>query len=53
MLAVGRRGLIGEAEAPVAVTANAETNMQTSWELEVAEDQLGNAVRRDVLPRTA
>ena len=29
------------------------TNMQASWELEVAEDQLGNAVRRDVLPRTA
>ena len=28
-------------------------NMQASWELEVAEDQLGNAVRRDVLPRTA
>jgi addiction module HigA family antidote len=29
------------------------TDMQASWELEVAEDQLGNAVRRDVLPRTA
>jgi addiction module HigA family antidote len=29
------------------------TNMQASWELEVAEDRLGNAVRRDVLPRTA
>jgi antitoxin HigA-1 len=29
------------------------TNMQASWELEVAEDQRGNAVRRDVLPRTA
>ena len=29
------------------------TNMQASWELEVAADQLGNAVRRDVLPRTA
>ena len=28
-------------------------NMQASWELEVAEDQLGDAVRRDVLPRTA
>ena len=28
-------------------------NMQASWELEVAEDRLGNAVRRDVLPRTA
>jgi hypothetical protein len=27
--------------------------MQASWELEVAEDQLGNAVRREVLPRTA
>jgi addiction module HigA family antidote len=27
-------------------------NMQASWELEVAEDRLGNAVRRDVLPRT-
>jgi addiction module HigA family antidote len=28
-------------------------NMQASWELEVAEDQVGNAVRRDVLPRSA
>ena len=28
-------------------------NTQASWELEVAEDQLGNAVKRDVLPRTA
>jgi addiction module HigA family antidote len=29
------------------------TNMQASYELEVAEDQLGKAVRREVLPRTA
>jgi addiction module HigA family antidote len=29
------------------------TNMQASWELEVAEEQLGSVVRRDVLPRTA
>jgi addiction module HigA family antidote len=29
------------------------TNLKSSWELEVAEDRLGNAVRRDVLPRTA
>jgi addiction module HigA family antidote len=29
------------------------TNMQASWELEVAEDQRGSAVRRDVLPRSA
>ncbi len=28
-------------------------NMQVSWELEVAEDQLGNALSREVLPRTA
>jgi addiction module HigA family antidote len=28
-------------------------NMQASWELEVAEDQLGEAVERDVLPRNA
>jgi addiction module HigA family antidote len=28
-------------------------NMQASWELEVAEDQLGKAVSREVLPRTA
>ena len=28
-------------------------NMQASWELEVAEDQLGKAVLREVLPRTA
>jgi antitoxin HigA-1 len=28
-------------------------NMQTSWELETAEDRLGYAVTREVLPRTA
>jgi addiction module HigA family antidote len=28
-------------------------NMQTSYELEVAEDELGAAVKREVLPRTA
>jgi addiction module HigA family antidote len=28
-------------------------NLQTSWELEVAEDEVGSAVDRDVLPRTA
>ena len=28
-------------------------NMQASWELEVAEDQLGEALSREVLPRTA
>ncbi len=28
-------------------------NMQTSWELEVAQDQTGKAVEREVLPRTA
>jgi addiction module HigA family antidote len=28
-------------------------NMQASWELEVAEDQLSKTVRREVLPRTA
>ena len=28
-------------------------NMQASWELEAAEDQLGNAVQREVLPRSA
>lgn len=28
-------------------------NMQASWELEVAEDRSGSAVRREVLPRTA
>jgi addiction module HigA family antidote len=28
-------------------------NMQASWELEVAEDHLGKAVKREVLPRTA
>ena len=28
-------------------------NMQASWELEVTEDRLGYAVRREVLPRTA
>lgn len=28
-------------------------NMQASYELEIAEDQLGKAVMREVLPRTA
>jgi hypothetical protein len=28
-------------------------NIQASWELEVAEDELGETVERDVLPRTA
>ncbi|MBM3746344.1 MAG: HigA family addiction module antidote protein [Acidobacteria bacterium] len=28
-------------------------NMQVSYELEVAEDRLGSAVMREVLPRTA
>jgi addiction module HigA family antidote len=28
-------------------------NLQASWELEVAEDQLGKALQREVLPRTA
>jgi antitoxin HigA-1 len=28
-------------------------NMQASWELKVAEDQLDETVERDVLPRTA
>jgi addiction module HigA family antidote len=28
-------------------------NMQASWELEVAEDELGQAVKREVLPRSA
>jgi antitoxin HigA-1 len=28
-------------------------NMQASWELEVVEDQLGNALQPQVLPRTA
>jgi addiction module HigA family antidote len=28
-------------------------NIQASWELEMVEDELGNAVRREVLPRSA
>ena len=28
-------------------------NTQASWELEVAQDRLGSAVKREVLPRTA
>jgi len=28
-------------------------NMQTSWEIEVAEDEPGRALEREVLPRTA
>jgi hypothetical protein len=27
--------------------------MQASWELEVADDESGKAVKREVLPRTA
>jgi len=34
-------------------TARFWLNMQTSWELEVAEDQLAEAVAREVLPRSA
>jgi antitoxin HigA-1 len=34
-------------------TARFWMNVQTSYELEVAEDQLGRAVTREVLPRTA
>jgi antitoxin HigA-1 len=34
-------------------TAKFWLNLQASYELEVAEDQLGQAVMRDVLPRTA
>ncbi len=28
-------------------------NMQAAWELEVAEDQLGDSIKREVLPRNA
>ena len=34
-------------------TAKFWLNLQTSYELEVAEDQLGPSVEREVLPRTA
>ncbi len=34
-------------------TARFWMNLQASWELEVAEDRLGKAVAREVLPRTA
>ena len=34
-------------------TAKFWLNLQASYELEVAEDQLGKAVMREVLPRTA
>jgi addiction module HigA family antidote len=34
-------------------TAKFWLNLQASYELEVAEDQLGQAVMREVLPRTA
>jgi len=34
-------------------TAKFWMNLQASYELEVAEDQLGKAVMREVLPRTA
>ncbi len=34
-------------------TARLWMNLQASYELEVAEDQLGNVVEREVLPRTA
>ena len=34
-------------------TAHFWMKMQASWELEVAEDQLGTSVKREVLPRVA
>ncbi len=34
-------------------TAKFWLNLQTAYELEVAEDQLGDLVTREVLPRTA
>ena len=34
-------------------TARFWMNMQSSWELEVAEDRLGSKLGREVLPRTA
>ncbi len=34
-------------------TAKFWLNLQTSYELEVAEDRMGHSVEREVLPRTA
>jgi antitoxin HigA-1 len=52
-----RRGITADTALRLAryfgTTSRLWMNMQASWELEVAEDQLGKAVKREVLPRAA
>lgn len=52
-----KRGITADAALRLSryfgTTAKFWLNLQASYELEVAEDQLGNAVIREVLPRTA
>lgn len=56
-IANGKRGITADTALRLSryfgTTPRFWMNMQTSWELEVAEDQLGKTVRREVLPRTA
>ena len=53
----GKRGITADTALRLAryfgTTSRFWMNMQASWELEVAEDQSGKAVEREVLPRTA
>jgi antitoxin HigA-1 len=52
-----RRGITADTALRLAryfgTTSRFWMNMQASYELEIAEDQLGKAVLREVLPRTA
>src|SRR5260370_1393772 len=50
-----KRGIVADTALRLSryfgTTSRFWVNMQASWEVEVADDQLGSAVRRDVLPR--
>ncbi len=53
----GKRGITADTALRLSryfgTTARFWLNMQTSYELEVAEDRLGRVVLQEVLPRTA
>ena len=52
-----KRGITADAALRLSryfgTTSSFWMNLQSSWELEVAEDRLGAAVERDVQPRSA
>lgn len=56
-IANGKRGITADTALRLSryfgTTSRFWMNMQASYELEVAEDQLSEAVMREVLPRTA